>query len=76
MGIVNNELMKFKITFHVVNSDFSISTDGIIGRGYLRQEKVETAFWHNTIATHSNPKKSMLFIDNEFRVALENTTDY
>ena len=68
--------MKSKITFHVVHSDFPISTDGILGREYIRQEKVEISFWHNTSVTHSNPTKPFPFIDNESRVALKNTTDY
>ena len=68
--------MNSKITFHVVYSDFPTGTDGILGREYLRQEKVEISFWHNTIVTPSNPTKPIPFIDNESRVALENTTDY
>ena len=68
--------MKSKITFHVVHSNFPISTDRILGREYLRQEKVEIAFWHNTTLTHFNPTKLIPFIDNESRIALENTTDY
>ena len=39
MGTVTIELMKSKITFHVVHSDIPISTDEILGREYLRQEK-------------------------------------
>ena len=35
IATVNNELLKSKMTFHVVYSDFPISTDGIIGREYL-----------------------------------------
>ena len=76
IGTVNIELMKSKITFHMVHSDLLISTDGILGREYLRQEKVKISFWHNTIVTHSNPTKPIPFIDNESRVALNNTTDY
>ena len=60
----------------MVHSDFPISTDGILGREYLRQEKVEVSFWHNTILTHSYPTKPIPFIDNESRVALDNTTHY
>ena len=59
-----------------MHSDFPISTDGILGGKYLRQEKVEISFWHNTIVTHSNPIKPIPFIDNESTVALENTMDY
>ena len=44
IGTVNIELMKSKITFHVVHSDFPISTDGILVRECLRQEKVEISF--------------------------------
>ena len=44
IGTVIIELMKSKITFHVVHSNFPISTDGILGREYLRQEKVEISF--------------------------------
>ena len=68
--------MKPKITSHVVHSDFPISSDGIPGREYLRQENVEISFWHNTIVTHPNPTKPIQFIDNESRVTLENTTVY
>ena len=76
IGIVKIEFIKSKITFHVMHSDFPISTDGILGREYLGQEKVEVSFWHNTIVTHSNPAKPLSFVDNESMVALENTTDY
>ena len=68
MGTVNIEVMNSKIAFHVVHSDFPISTDGILGREYLRQEKVEISFWHNTIVIHSNPTKPIPFMDNESRV--------
>ena len=64
--------MKSKITFHVVHSDFPISTGVILGREYRRQEKVEISFWHNTIVTHSNSTRTIPFIDNESTVALEN----
>ena len=50
--------MKSKVTFHVVHSDLPISTDGILGREYLRQEMVEISFPHNRIITHSNPTKT------------------
>ena len=53
------------MTFHVTEPDFSINTDGILGREYLRQEKVEISFWHNTIVTHSNPTKPVPFIDED-----------
>ena len=52
IGTVNIELMKSKITFHVVHSDFPISTDGMLEREYLRQEKIELSFSYNTIVTH------------------------
>ena len=65
---VDIRLMKSKITFHVVHSDFTISTDGILGREYLRQEKVEISFWHNTIVTHSIATKPIPFIDNVSRL--------
>ena len=35
IGTVSNELMKSKITFHVVHSDFPISTDGISTRSRI-----------------------------------------
>ena len=44
IGTVNIDLMKSKITFHVTHSDFPISKDVILGREYLRQEKVEISF--------------------------------
>ena len=59
-----------------MHSDFPLSIGGILEREYLRQEKVEISFWHNTIVTHSNPTKLIPSIENESRVALENTTDY
>ena len=65
---VDIRLMKSKITFHVVHSDFTISTDGILGREYLRQEKVEISFWNNTIVTHSIATKPIPFIDNVSRL--------
>ena len=76
IGTVNIALMKSKITFYVVHSDFPISRDGILGREYIRQEKVEISFQHNMIVTHSNPTKPIPCVDNECRVALDNTTDY
>ena len=76
IGRVNIKLMKAKIIFHVEHSGFPTSTDGILGREYLRQEKVEISFWHNTIVTHSNLTKPIQFIDSEPRVALESTTNY
>ena len=76
IGTVNIEPITSKITFHVIHSNFPISTDGILGREYLRQEKVEISFWHNTIVTHSNSNNAIPVIENESRVALESITDY
>ena len=70
IGTVNIELMKSKITFHVVHSIFPISTERILGREYLRQEKVEISFLHKIVCKH------IPFVDNEPRIAVENTTDY
>ena len=51
IGTINVEYMKSEVTFHVVHSEFPINTDGVLGRAYLRQEKVEISFWQNTIVT-------------------------
>ena len=76
IGTVIVKLMKSKIIFDVVHSDFPISTDEMLGREYLRQEKIEISFWHNKKVTYSNATKPIPFIDNESRAALGNTTDY
>ena len=41
------------ILFYAVRSNFSIYSDGILGKAYLRQEKAEISFAHNTIVTQS-----------------------
>ena len=76
LGTVQIKIKNSIVTFHVTEPDFPINTDGILGREYLRQEKVEISFWHNTIVTHSNPTKPVPFVDEESKIAKENMEGY
>lgn len=50
------------VLFHVVRPNFPIHSDGILGKAYLRQEKAEISFAHNTIVTQSQPIRPIHFI--------------
>ena len=76
LGTVQMKIKNSTVTFHVTESDFPINTDRILGREYLRQEKVEISFRHNTIVTHSNPTKPVPFVDEESKIAKENMEVY
>ncbi|XP_043473885.1 uncharacterized protein LOC122506001 [Leptopilina heterotoma] len=75
LGTVQIEINTKPITFQVVSTDFPIESDGILGREYLREEKVEISFWHNTIVTHSNPIKPIFFADKESTEARDALTE-
>lgn len=64
------------IVFHVAFPDFPINTDGILGREYLHQEKVEISFWHNTIVRHSKPTKPIPSVGIESKTTQDQILDY
>ena len=55
-GSVNLTILNKLIEFQVIGNDFPISTDGILGRPYLREEQANMSFRHNTLVAISNPK--------------------
>ena len=75
-GTLNFELMKSKITFHVVHSDFPISTDGILGREYSLTRKSRNILLAQHDCHKFPPYQTYTVTDNGSRVALENITEY
>ena len=55
----------------LVKNTFRVSSDGILGRPYLRKEQTQLSFRHNTLLTISNPITPVPFIDKESRRAKE-----
>ncbi|XP_051170602.1 SCAN domain-containing protein 3-like [Leptopilina boulardi] len=58
-----------KHTFHVVEDDFPIAADGVLGRPYLREERAKLDFFYNMIVTQSKPTDPIPFIDIESKTA-------
>ena len=61
-----------QVEFHVIKNDFPVTSDGIIGRPYLRQEQAQLSFRHNTMVTKSKPITPIYFIDEESKEAKRN----
>ncbi|XP_051161523.1 uncharacterized protein LOC127281712 [Leptopilina boulardi] len=65
LGTIVLNIANTPVEFHVVRNNFPVSTHGILGRPYLRQEKAQLSFWHNTLVTISNPVTPIPFVDKE-----------
>ena len=65
IGTIEIPVLDSTAEFHVVRNNFPITSDGILGRPYLRQEQSELSFRHNTMVTKSRPVTPVRFIDEE-----------
>ena len=59
-------------SFFYAQNDFPVTSDGSIGRPYLRQEQAQLSFRHNTMVTKSKPITPIYFIDEESKEAKRN----
>ena len=69
IGTINLSILNTLVEFHVVENSIPISSDGILGRPYLRQEQAQISFRHNVLVTASNPITPIPFIDRESQEA-------
>lgn len=65
LGTIYFNIGDANVKFHVISPYLFLDVDGILGREYLRQEKVQISFWHNALVTYSNPINPIPFIDIE-----------
>lgn len=65
LGTTQVEMKSKQVTFQVVPYNVPIESGGILGREYLREEKAEISFWHNSMVTHSNPINPFFFSGKE-----------
>ena len=68
---INLSILNTIVEFYAVRNSIPISTDGILGRPYLRQEQAQNSFRHNALVTASNSITSIPFIDRESQEAKE-----
>ncbi|XP_043461938.1 uncharacterized protein LOC122498320 [Leptopilina heterotoma] len=71
LGTIDLTILKSTFEFHVVEDDFPISSQGILGRHYIRKEKAQISFWHNALIIMSDPTNPIPFVDKESRAEKE-----
>ena len=71
IGTLKVPILDTPVEFHVMKNNFPVSSNGILGRLYLRKEQAQLSFRHNTLVTISKPITPILFIDEESRRAKE-----
>lgn len=64
-GTIEKSVLDKNKLFHVVDTDFPISTEGILGRPFLREERFNVSFFYNALITDSRPVDPIPFIDRE-----------
>lgn len=55
LGTTDSTIQGNPHEFHVVRSSFPLTCGGILGKDYLRKEKAEITFTHNTLVTKIEP---------------------
>lgn len=65
LGMMEITLLGRKNTFHVVRPNFPTTTEGILGRPFLRDERYSISFFYNALITQSRPVVFIPFVDSE-----------
>ena len=71
IGTLEISILDVPVEFHLVKNTFPVSSDGILGRPYLRKEQAQLSFRHNTLVTISKPITPVPFVDEQSRRAKE-----
>ena len=71
IGTLKIPILDIPVEFHVVRNNLPVSSNGILGRPYLRKEQAQLSFRHNTLVTISTPITPIPFIDEVSRRAKE-----
>ena len=69
IGFLELPILDTPVEFHAVKNTFPITSDGILGRPYLRQEQSQISFRHNTLVTVSNSITPFPSVDKESKEA-------